>query len=171
MNEVLPQVVKMAPHFKMYHDKAQSRDVIHALESALKRTELLYGAVSEDRGGHRYAVGKWSIKEVLQHLSDCERIFAYRALCFARQDPTALPGFDEDLYGVMAMADRHPVATILAEHCAVRQSTLALFASFDEAAFQRIGTAGSSTLSVHAQGLIIAGHAEHHCDIHEQRYL
>ncbi len=161
----------MPPHFRMYHGKAHGNDVLHALQHALDRTGTLFSAVAEDRGGHRYAAGKWSIKEVLQHLSDCERIFAYRALCFARKDLTVQPGFDEDLYAATSGADGHALASILAEHRAIRQSTLALFASFDGTMLERMGTAGSSTLSVHDLGLIIAGHAEHHCDIHEQRYL
>lgn len=166
-----PPVLKMPPHFKMYRDKAKSHLVLEALDKAMERTEALFGAVAEDRAFHRYAEGKWSIKEVLQHLSDCERIFAYRALCFARKDPTVLPGFDEDLYGATAGADSRTLASILAEHRTVRQSTRSLFASFDQNRLQCVGTAGSSTLSVQDMGLIIAGHAEHHCDIHEQRYL
>ncbi|MBX2972939.1 MAG: DinB family protein [Flavobacteriales bacterium] len=171
MNNTLHQAPTLPPHFRVYLGKAGKDNVPEALHDALERTIALFGAVDESRGGHRYAEGKWSIKEVLQHLNDCERIFAYRALCFARNDSTVLPGFDEDLYAATSAADRIPLATILNEHRVIRQATLALFTSFDEAMLQRSGRAGSSTLSVRDLGLIIAGHAQHHCDIHEQRYL
>lgn len=161
----------LVPYLENYIGKAKGDDVRSALEAALARTSALFGAVSETRGTYRYAPGKWSVKEVLQHINDSERIFAYRALRFARNDATPLAAFDENHYAPASQADRSSLAAILYEHNAIRQSTVALFNSFDTRMLQRIGTAGGNTMSVHALGLIIAGHAEHHCDIHEQRYL
>lgn len=161
----------LVPYLKNYVAKARDKDVHTALLSAWERTSALFGAVHEERGGYRYAAGKWSVKEVLQHLNDCERIFSYRALRFARNDATALASFEENDYASASRADRLPLSLILEEHEAIRRSTLALFNGFDTDMLARSGTAGGSMVTVHALGLVIAGHAEHHCDIHEQRYL
>ncbi|MGV3637879.1 MAG: DinB family protein [Flavobacteriales bacterium] len=157
-------------YLQNYLRKARGQSVAEALENALERTMALFGAEKEERGLYRYAEGKWSIKEVVQHLNDCERIFSYRALRFARTDGTALPPFDENAYTPAAEADRLPLASILAEHQAIRAGTLALFASFSPAMMARSGLASGVRVQVEQLGFIAAGHAEHHCDIHEERY-
>jgi DinB superfamily len=162
---------ELPPYLQNYLRKARGNTVLEAQENALKRTIALFGNVREERGLYRYAPGKWSIKEVLQHLNDCERIFAYRALRFARNDATALPPFDENDYTPASEADRLPLATIMAEHRAIRASTVALFTSFSPEMMARAGLASGNKVSVEQLGLIAAGHAEHHCDIHEERYL
>lgn len=158
-------------YLQNYLRKARGKTVLEAQENALARTIALFGVIDEERGSYRYAAGKWSIKEVLQHLNDCERIFTYRALRFARNDATALPPFEENDYTSASEADRLPLALLLAEHKAIRASTLALFASFTPVMMARAGMASGNRVSVEQLGLIAAGHAEHHCDIHEERYL
>lgn len=162
---------ELAPYLQNYLRKARGNTVLEAQENALTRTVALFSGIREERGVYRYATDKWSIKEVLQHLNDCERIFAYRALRFARNDATALPPFEENEYTPASEADRLPLAAILAEHQAIRASTLALFASFSPVMMARAGMASGNRVSVEQLGFIAAGHAEHHCDIHEERYL
>jgi hypothetical protein len=161
----------LPPYLQNYLRKARGKTVLEAQENALSRTIALFGAIDEERGSYRYAPGKWSIKDVLQHLNDCERIFTYRALRFARNDATALPPFEENDYTSASEADRLPLALLLAEHKAIRASTLALFASFTPVMMARAGMASGNRVRVDQLGFIAAGHAEHHCDIHEERYL
>lgn len=122
-------------------------------------------------GDHRYASGKWTIKEVVQHVIDAERVFAYRALRFARNDATALPGFEENDYAPASEAGRRDMPDLLDEAATVRAGTIALYRSFTPVMLTRRGTASGHTLSVHALGWIIAGHAAHHLRIIHQRYL
>lgn len=159
-----------ASYLLAYVKKARSTDLGTALAAALERTERLYAAIPEERGLHRYAPGKWSIKESLQHITDTERVFAYRALRFARNDDTALPSMDEDMYAAESKADRHTLRIILNEHILVRKANQAMFAGFGEGMLKRSGIASGSRIDVRSLGMIIAGHAEHHCDILEQRY-
>ncbi len=122
-------------------------------------------------GDHRYAPGKWSIKEVVQHVTDSERVFTYRALRFARNDRTPLPGFDENDYAPASDAERRSMDDLLNEAATVRASTIALYRSFTMEMLERRGSANNNTISAHALGWIIAGHAAHHLRIIHQRYL
>lgn len=161
----------LPPYLLNYFTKASGRTVHEALEKALLRTSNIFGTVPETRGTYRYADGKWSIKEVLQHITDSERIFAYRALRFARNDSTVLAPFEENDYAPASEADRLTLSSILDDHRATRASTITLFNSFSPAMLVRSGAAGANVVSVEQLGFIIAGHAEHHCDILQQRYL
>ncbi len=125
----------------------------------------------EDRAEHRYADGKWSIKEVLGHLVDCERVFGYRALCASRGDATSLPGFDENEYNARGRHHQRPLAEILGEYNAVRESTLALLAGLDDVRLTRLGRANGSPVSARAAAWITAGHERHHANVIEERYL
>ena len=124
-----------------------------------------------DKFDYRYAEGKWTIKDILQHLVDAERVFAYRALCFARNDKTELPGFEEDDYVIEANANKRSIQDLLTELLIVRQSSLALFKSFNDEQLMRIGTASNNPMSVRALGFIIIGHQNHHQRVFEERYL
>lgn len=161
----------LPPYLLNYFTKAKGRTVQDALEASLQRTASLYLAIPEERGTYRYQEGKWSIKEVLQHINDSERIFAYRALRFARNDSTVLAPFEENDYAPASEADRLALSSILDDHRATRGSTINLFNSFSPAMLVRSGTAGANMVSVEQLGFIIAGHAEHHCEILQQRYL
>lgn len=127
--------------------------------------------IPEEKLTYAYGVGKWTILEVLVHLIDTERVFQYRAFRFCRNDKTPLPGFDQDEYVPASNANNRTRESIIKEYLAVRQSTIALFETFEEEGLKRIGMASSAKMSVGAAGLIISGHQKHHQDIIENRYL
>ena len=120
---------------------------------------------------YRYADGKWTVKEVLQHIIDAERIFAYRALRFARKDPTFLPGFDENSFADNAKADKREWNNLVEEFKAVRAASEYLFASFDDDQLQAAGTANNNSNYVLGIGFIVVGHSLHHVRILKERYL
>ena len=128
-------------------------------------------AIPEARLLHRYAEGKWTIKEILSHLVDDERIYAYRALRFARNDFTQLPGFDQDQYARYSGANQRAVEDILDEFALVRQSTIALFNSLDDDALMRGGVADGNRVTVRALAYHIAGHELRHRNVIKERYL
>ena len=127
-------------------------------------------ALPDDRANHRYADGKWTVKEVIGHISDTERVFAFRLLRSARADETPLPGFDENAWAAAAPHSGRPLADVVDEMIAVRHSTLALMGSLDEAALTRTVPANNTPISVRAICWIAAGHAEHHLGILSERY-
>jgi len=141
------------------------------LESGIGTTRKLLGSVSEERAGYRYAEGKWSLKEVLGHMSDTERIFTYRLLTFARGDAGPLPGYDENSFTPAQESDRVPFAWLLDEFVTVRAATLALLKVIPPAAWERRGIASNNPLSARAAAWIIAGHEIHHRRVLEERYL
>ena len=125
----------------------------------------------EEKEEYRYSEGKWTIKELMQHSIDTERIFNYRALRFARNDQTALQGFEQDTFNDVANANSRSFQEILYEFYLLRMSTIAMYQSFDEEALKRIGTASESPMSVRALGYLTAGHLQHHLRIFQERYL
>jgi len=145
-------------------------DILDLLAQQRDGTLARFAALSEDRGGYRYAPGKWSVKEVLLHLSDVERVMAYRALRVARGDTTPLPGFDEDAWAPLSGADARPLAEIAEEWGDVRQASLALFRHLPADAWTRRGTASGVPVSVRALAWIIVGHERHHLAILGERY-
>ena len=159
------------PYFGTYIDKVPDGDVIAVLESGIGTTRKLLGSVSEERAGYRYAEGKWSLKEVLGHMSDTERIFTYRLLTFARGDTGPLPGYDENSFTPAQESDRVPFAWLLDEFVTVRAATLALLKVIPPAAWERRGIASNNPLSARAAAWIIAGHEIHHRRVLEERYL
>jgi uncharacterized damage-inducible protein DinB len=124
-----------------------------------------------DKFDYRYAEGKWTIKDILQHLIDTERILAYRALRFSRNDQTPLANFDENEYVIEANANRRSIQELLTELAVVRQATLSLFKTFSQEELLRTGIASNNTMSVRASGFVIIGHQNHHQRIFEERYL
>lgn len=158
------------PHVP-YVDLVPDGDVVAHLEDGMARTRALLGTLPEARGGYRYAEGKWSIKEVLNHLVDAERVFSFRLLTFARGDAGPLPGFDEETYAPAAEADRRSLAAILEEFTAVRAATLTLLRGLPDAAWGRRGTANGRVASVRALAWVIAGHEIHHRGVLAERYL
>lgn len=145
-------------------------DVLDLLARQREETLALFDTVPEARGAHRYAPGKWSVKQVLVHLSDTERIMAYRALRIGRGDPTPLPGFDEEAYAPVSGADAQPLAALVAEWGEVRQATVSLFRHLPPEAWGRRGIASEVPLSVRALAWIIAGHVRHHLGVLAERY-
>ncbi|MFA9195618.1 DinB family protein [Flavobacterium sp. FBOR7N2.3] len=124
-----------------------------------------------DKFDYRYAEGKWTIKEIIQHIIDTERIFSYRALRISRNDKTPLPGFEENDYALNTNANDRHLQSLLTELSIVRQSTLSLFKSFSEEQLKRIGIASNHEISVRAIGFIIIGHQKHHQKVYKERYL
>jgi uncharacterized damage-inducible protein DinB len=124
-----------------------------------------------DKHDYRYAEGKWTIKDILQHLIDAERVFAYRALRFSRNDATELPGYDQDLYVDNAYANKRHMKDLLTELSTVRHSTMQLFGSFSEEQLLKRGMASGYNVSVRALGFMIIGHQNHHMKVFRERYL
>ena len=156
--------------FQDYVAKAPGNDLFAALDQALQGAREAAALTSLDREEFRYAEGKWSIKEVYQHLTDTECILSYRALRSVRNDATELAGFEENEYVALAETERRLLKDLLAEHEQVRASTIALFRSSGPDMLVRTGVANGNNISVRALGWSIAGHAFHHIDIIDQRY-
>lgn len=166
-----PDATEYAPFYGTYIGKVPEGDLLQLLEEQRRATQALLAGIPEARALHRYAPGKWSVKEVVGHLMDSERVFCYRALRFARGDQTPLSGFDENVYVPAGKFDPRPVAELAAELDAVRRATIALFRGFDAAALARRGPANGKEVSVRALAYIIAGHERHHVGIVRERYL
>jgi uncharacterized damage-inducible protein DinB len=145
--------------------------VLRHMEENLSATRELILSLPEEKLTHRYAEGKWTIKEILVHLSDDERIYAYRALRFARGDKTELPGFEQDDYAAHSGADGRGVEDILEEFATVRRATVSLFEGLDRGALLRVGVADGKVMSVRAAAYHIAGHELRHVNIIKERYL
>jgi uncharacterized damage-inducible protein DinB len=145
-------------------------DVLAALEKQTAETTALFARVDEEKGAYRYAPEKWSVKQVVGHLTDGEHIFAYRALAIARGDKASLPGFDENEYMREANFDRRSMRSIAEAHAAARAATLAMFRGFSDEVWQRVGTANDSPLSVRALVYIMLGHERHHLKVLRERY-
>ena len=168
--ETRPVAGEHIPYYGRYIALVPAGNLAGLLAAQHAVTQRLLAPLSDARALHRYAPGKWSIKEVVGHLADAERVFAYRVLRFARADVTPLPGFDENTYVPVADFDRRPLADLAAEYAAVRSATHALIAGLEEAAWVRQGTANGDTVSVRALGCITAGHELHHVAILRERY-
>ena len=160
-----------APYYKNYIDRAGEVELLDELEISVHRLIRFVREIPMDKFDYRYAPGKWTIKDILQHLIDSERIFAYRALRFARKDQTPLPGFEEDDYAREAHGSQRSIQDLLTELAVVRQATIALFKTFDDEAMGRIGTASGNPMSVRALGFVIIGHQNHHQQVFTERYL
>jgi hypothetical protein len=166
-----PEPGEYAPFYETYVSLVQGGDVIAQLESQRLQTAQLFVASTERDGNFRYAPGKWSIKEVVGHLSDSERVFSYRAMRIARGDQTPLPGFEQDDYVKNGNFGEQSLADLVAEYGAVVAATLALLRSFNAEAGARRGTASDKPVTVRALAFIIAGHELHHREILKERYF
>lgn len=161
-----------APYAKQYIDVvADSGDPIGRIEENRRQMVALMRSLPPEMHDYRYAEGKWSLKELLLHVTDTERIFTYRALRIARNDKTPLPGFEEKDYAAESMASTRSMDDLLAEYEAVKDATLALLTSFTEEMFFRTGTASGHNVSVRGLIYMIAGHERHHHRIINERYL
>ncbi len=136
-----------------------------------KSSWQLLHTLDEEKAAFRYAPDKWSIKELVGHITDCERIFAYRLLCIARGEKQSLPGFDENDYVATAHFDQRTLASLLAEYLAVRESTLHLCETLSTEMLAQTGTANGNTISVRVLLFILTGHEQHHIQILKERYL
>ena len=159
------------PYYAAYVTLVPAGDVLATLESQLADTVALLDEVGEDRAGHRYAPGKWSVRELVGHVIDTERVFGYRALCAARGDAAALPGFDENAWVAGADFDLRTLNSLMGELTAVRRATLALFRNLDDEALTRRVVANGSPVTARALAWITAGHELHHRQVLRERYL
>ncbi len=162
---------EFAPYYKPYIDRLDNVALPTALEASLDSFLAFLRTVPVEKITYRYAEGKWTIKDIVLHLMDSERIFAYRALRIARQDQTPLPGFDENQYAISAQASARNWEELLVEFSLVRQTTQLLFRSFSDEQLCYWGTASGNKVSVRALGFIIVGHQKHHEQQIKQRYL
>lgn len=162
---------EFAPFYAPYVSKVADGDLLEELEISVHDLVRFVQNIPMDKYDYRYAEGKWTIKDILQHLMDSERIFAYRALRIARNDKTLLPGFEENEYANIAGGNNRSIRDLLTELAIVRQATIHLFKTFDADALIRTGTASGFSVSVRALGVIIIGHQKHHQQIFEERYL
>lgn len=166
-----PDFTTLPEFYKKYVLHVQDMDLLEAMKHSGTLTAGLVLAIPENLGEYRYAPEKWSIKELLCHMLDAERIFAYRALRFARHDETPLAGFEENSYAPEANAHGRTLQQIVNEMKNLRASTLDLFGSFTPEMLQRRGTANNTTISVVNIGYVIAGHETHHRNVLTERYL
>jgi len=166
-----PDLQAVPTAFKHYVENVKDQDVMEALKDSSSKMLAIVRALPEGKGDYAYAAGKWTIKEMLCHMIDAERIFAYRALRFARNDRTPLPGFDENSYAPEANAGARTLAHLVREMETLRQTTIDLFANFTPAMLDRTGTASNMPLSVLTLGYIISGHETHHRKVLTERYL
>ena len=160
-----------APYYARYIEQVPEGDVSDLLRRQVDDTVRLLGGLSGREADFRYAEGKWSVKEVVGHVADVERVFGYRALCFARGETAALPGFDENEYVARAKFSGRTLGDLAAEFRQVRAATVALFGGLDAEELARRGTANNHPISVRALAFIIAGHERHHVKILVERYL
>ena len=165
-----PDATEYAPFFHGYVTAVPEGDVVELLRSGGHELLETIRRIPEDRGGHRYGPDKWTIREVIGHLIDAERIFTYRALRFARGDQTMLPGFDENEFVKTAGSDQRTLSDLARELAAVRESTVLLFESLPDDAWIRKGNANGRDMSVRALAYVAAGHPRHHLRILRERY-
>ncbi|WP_281233439.1 DinB family protein [Flavobacterium gelatinilyticum] len=160
-----------AGNFATYIKQAGDGKLIEELEISLHEFIRFVQNIPLDKFDYRYAEGKWTIKDIIQHVIDTERIFAYRALRFSRNDKTPLPSFEEADYADNTNSDKRSIQDLLTELSAVRHSNLLFYKSLSEEQLKRIGTASNNQISVRALGFVIIGHAKHHQKVFEERYL
>ncbi len=168
---VPPANDEYATPYAGYVARVPSGDIVTTIRTQLPATLSLLRAVEPARTLTAYAPGKWSIRDIVQHMADTERVMSYRALRIARSDPTPLPGFDENAYAPAAGAGARSMESLLAEFETVRASTVALLDGFPSEAWERRGTASGTPVTVRALAWIIAGHERHHVAIIRERYL
>lgn len=171
MTQKRPQSGDYAPFYANYVMQVPDGDFLETLERQLHDMRALLEPLTQKQADFRYAPGKWSIKEIVGHINDAERVFSYRILRIARGDETPLPGFEQDDYIKTANSSSRTLSSLLDEFAAIRRASIILLRSLDDSAWLRHGTASGTPVTVLAQAFIIAGHALHHQRILAERYL
>jgi len=166
-----PQTTEAAPYYFKYIDLITSDEIVPAMESQMDETVQFLQGITEEQSRHAYEPGKWTIREVLNHVNDGERVFLYRAFWFARGYPDALPSFDQDQAVVTAQANNTSRADLVEEFRNVRLSTISFFKSLPEEAWSKTGVASDNPFTVRSLAYIIAGHVAHHRNVLTERYL
>ena len=160
----------LPPSYQRYADLVSEKDLPDALEKQGRFTSSLLHSTSEEKAALRYAPGKWSVKQVVGHMTDCERVFTYRAMAFARGEQQSLPGFDENPYAEAGEFDRLSMRLLADAYEAVRRSTVLLFRGLSDAAWEKIGRANDTPLTVRETALITLGHERHHLNVLRDKY-
>ena len=166
-----PQTTEYAPYYSRYVDLIATPDVVPELSSQLEKTVSFLSNISEEKSLSTYGAGKWTIKEVLNHVNDTERVFLYRAFWFARGFEQPLPGYDQDVCVAAARPNSIPFTDLIDEFKHVRLSTLSIFRNMPDEAWGRTGIASDNPFTVTALAYIITGHVAHHLNVLEERYL
>jgi hypothetical protein len=166
-----PDPWEYPPYAADYVARASGRDVLYMLRTQIEEMTALVRSLKPQQVDYRYAPGKWTVRQIIGHLGDGERVFSYRALRFSRGDGTPLAGFDEDEYVAAAPSPRVPIEDLLAEFQNLRRSTIYLFQNLDEEALMRRGVANEQEATVRALAFMMAGHVDHHLEILRTRYL
>ena len=171
MTQKRPQTTDYAPYFAKYVMLVPDGDFLETLEAQLRKLQRMLEPLTDKQGDFRYEPDKWSIKELLGHINDAERIFSYRLLRIARGDQTPLPGFEQDDYVKIANGSGQKLSSLVAEFISVRRATITLVRSLDNASWLRRGISSDAPITALALGFVIVGHVAHHQKILEQRYL
>lgn len=166
-----PGEKEFAPYYGIYISLVEGNDVLTALKKQMSETQKILAEISDEKSLYRYAEGKWSVKELVGHLIDTERIMAYRALRFARNDDTQIPGFEQNDYIENSNFDGCKLSDLAREFELVREANILMFQNFSEKTWLRSGVASGNRVSVRALAYIIAGHELHHMKILKERYL
>ncbi len=164
-------LTKIPEYYHRYVNLVGDGDVLSHLDEIKEEHLSFLSGLPAHKHEYRYAENKWTLKEILAHIIDTERIMAYRALCFARNDKTELPGFDQDSYVIHSNANNRLWTDLLRDYSAVRTNTLLLFNGFEDEMWNNIGNANNKQISVHGLAYVIAGHDIHHINIIRERYL
>jgi len=166
-----PDLTQVPEFYHNYINQVPEDDIMKAFQNGSSSLIQFLENIPKEKQDHRYADGKWTIKEVLQHIIDAERVFDYRALCFARKDPSPLPGFDENIFAANAKADKRNWDDLLEEFKAIRRGSEFLFGSFDEEQLNSMGIANNHSNYALAFGYVLIGHSLHHMKVIKERYL
>lgn len=165
-----PLETEYAPFYQGYVAQVTEDDILPAMRSQIDALDVLLDRVPPERETYAYAEGKWSVREIIGHLIDGERVFGYRALCIARGETQNLPSFDENEYMVSAPYDRIELEDLLSEFRLVRLSNIAMMRNFNDDAWTRVGTANGTPVSVRALAFVMVGHVRHHMGVLRERY-
>jgi hypothetical protein len=166
-----PDLTRVPPFYHGYISKVEEEDLMTSFHNQSPRMFEFLGAIPENKHDYAYAEGKWTVKQLVQHMADAERVFAYRALSFARNDENSLPGFDENAWAAESHASLRNWNDLLEEFRAIRRSTEYLFSSFNMEQFEATGKANNNSIYVLGLGFICVGHCHHHLGILKERYL
>ena len=166
-----PQGGEYNPYYQRYIDLATEDDIVGALDAQARETAALFGGLSDEQASYRYAPDKWSVKQIVGHIIDGERVFAYRVLSIGRGDTAALPGFDQDPWVANGGADDRSMSDLAEELATVRKANVMMMRALSEEAWRRIGTASENPVSPRALAYVMLGHERHHLRIVRERYL
>jgi hypothetical protein len=166
-----PSPTGHAVYFQKYIDLVQEDNLQNAFQNQSLIINDFLHSITEEKSAYAYAPDKWTIKELLLHITDTERIFAYRGLCIARNEKNSLPGFDENIYAAASNANNRNWKDLAEEFLVVRKSTEALFNSFTPEILSRSGISNNNPMAVNSAGFIAVGHVYHHIKIFNERYL